>query len=307
MTEPDNDHGMTAIGRWRRAGSPTWMFLAVGLLALASFPGLTAETDTCSAEDKLTPSVGEYTDNFGISVSVDGDTGVVGVPGDGTAGYPTGAIYFVRRISGLWLLMEALSNSARSTFSCGPAVDGRSRQCSSRTTPPRWKSLEEAFPCRSILWSLAPTGTRTKATKPEPPISSRGTVADGARRRSSLQAAQHPRTGSAGASPCPVTRWLSVRRLPPAQDPSPCSTGAEEPGPRRTPCLRVTRRQGAGSGGLSRWTKTCSRSEHLPPTRRIFSRRVGGAGGNRTGSLLATVPVTGGLVSPLLSQVTPYS
>lgn len=78
---------------WRLAAS-----LILGLVALA--PGAYAETETA----RLTPSDGAATDNFGSSVSLDGNTLVVGAPFADPGGVQSqGAAYvFVRSAGGTW-------------------------------------------------------------------------------------------------------------------------------------------------------------------------------------------------------------
>ena len=69
---------------------------------------------------KLTASDGAAYDNFGISVAVDGDTVVVGAPGDDGAGADSGSVYVFVKPTGGW---ATSTETAKLTASDGAALD----------------------------------------------------------------------------------------------------------------------------------------------------------------------------------------
>ena len=76
---------------------------------------------------KLTALDGEAYDNFGISVAVDGDTVVVGAPGNDGAGADSGAAYVFTRNDGAWddrVKLTASDGAALDYFGYSVAVDG---------------------------------------------------------------------------------------------------------------------------------------------------------------------------------------
>ena len=76
---------------------------------------------------KLTASGGAAYDNFGISVAVDGDTVVVGAPGNDGAGADSGAAYVFTRNDGVWddgVKLTASDGAALDYFGYSVAVDG---------------------------------------------------------------------------------------------------------------------------------------------------------------------------------------
>ena len=76
---------------------------------------------------KLTASGGEAYDNFGISVAVNGDTVVVGAPGNDGAGADSGAAYVFTRNEGVWddgVKLTASDGAALDYFGYSVAVDG---------------------------------------------------------------------------------------------------------------------------------------------------------------------------------------
>ena len=76
---------------------------------------------------KLTAFDGEAYDNFGISVAVDGDTVVVGAPGNDGAGADSGAAYVFTRNDGVWddgVKLTASDGAALDYFGYSVAVDG---------------------------------------------------------------------------------------------------------------------------------------------------------------------------------------
>ena len=76
---------------------------------------------------KLTAFDGEAYDNFGISVAVDGDTVVVGAPGNDGAGADSGSVYvFTRDSNGEWSQKKKLTDEdgeAGDWFGYSVAVD----------------------------------------------------------------------------------------------------------------------------------------------------------------------------------------
>ncbi len=76
---------------------------------------------------KLTASGGAAYDNFGLSVAVDGDTVVVGAPGNDGAGADSGAAYVFTRNDGVWddgVKLTASDGAALDYFGYSVAVDG---------------------------------------------------------------------------------------------------------------------------------------------------------------------------------------
>ena len=76
---------------------------------------------------KLTASGGAAYDNFGISVAVDGDTVVVGAPGNDGAGADSGAAYVFTRNDGVWddgVKLTASDGAALDYFGYSVAVEG---------------------------------------------------------------------------------------------------------------------------------------------------------------------------------------
>ena len=69
---------------------------------------------------KLTASGGSAYDNFGISVAVDGDTVVVGAPGNDGAGADSGSVYVFVKPTGGW---ATSTETAKLTASDGAALD----------------------------------------------------------------------------------------------------------------------------------------------------------------------------------------
>ena len=69
---------------------------------------------------KLTASGGSAYDNFGISVAVDGDTVVVGAPGNDGAGADSGSVYVFVKPTGAW---ATSTETAKLTASYGAALD----------------------------------------------------------------------------------------------------------------------------------------------------------------------------------------
>ena len=69
---------------------------------------------------KLTASGGAAYDNFGISVAVDGDTVVVGAPGNDGAGADSGLVYVFVKPTGAW---ATSTETAKLTASYGAALD----------------------------------------------------------------------------------------------------------------------------------------------------------------------------------------
>ena len=69
---------------------------------------------------KLTAFDGEAYDNFGISVAVDGDTVVVGAPGNDGAGADSGSVYVFVKPTGAW---ATSTETAKLTASDGAALD----------------------------------------------------------------------------------------------------------------------------------------------------------------------------------------
>ena len=69
---------------------------------------------------KLTAFDGEAYDNFGISVAVDGDTVVVGAPGNAGAGADSGSVYVFVKPTGGW---ATSTETAKLTASDGAALD----------------------------------------------------------------------------------------------------------------------------------------------------------------------------------------
>ena len=74
---------------------------------------------------KLTASGGAAYDNFGISVAVDGDTVVVGAPGNDGAGADSGSVYVFVKPTGGWATSTetASTETAKLTASDGAALD----------------------------------------------------------------------------------------------------------------------------------------------------------------------------------------
>ena len=79
---------------------------------------------------KLTAFDGEAYDNFGISVAVDGDTVVVGAPGNDGAGADSGSVYVFVKPTGGWVTstetakLTAYDGAALDYFGYSVAVDG---------------------------------------------------------------------------------------------------------------------------------------------------------------------------------------
>ena len=65
---------------------------------------------------KLTASDGAPYDNFGISVAVDGETVVVGAPGDDDNGTDSGSVYVFTNTNGVWSQAAKLTASDGATF-----------------------------------------------------------------------------------------------------------------------------------------------------------------------------------------------
>ena len=63
---------------------------------------------TSPPENKLTASDGSAGDAFGISVSIDGDTAVIGAQFDSSNDYPTGSAYVFVRSNGVWSEQQKL-------------------------------------------------------------------------------------------------------------------------------------------------------------------------------------------------------
>ena len=77
-----------------------------------------------SKQQKLTASDGSENDRFGYSVSIDGDTAVIGAYGDD--GY-TGSAYVYARSNGVWSELQKLTASdgaAEDHFGWSVAIDG---------------------------------------------------------------------------------------------------------------------------------------------------------------------------------------
>ncbi|MDB4456223.1 thrombospondin type 3 repeat-containing protein [bacterium] len=77
-----------------------------------------------SEQAKLTASDGAWSDNFGYSVSIDGDTAVIGAGYDDDNGNNSGSAYVYVRSNGVW------SEQAKLTASDGPGSDNFGRSVS---------------------------------------------------------------------------------------------------------------------------------------------------------------------------------
>lgn len=77
---------------------------------------------------KLLPSDGAANDDLGYAVAIDGDTAVIGAPGDANAGFDSGSAYvFVRDASGVWHeqgLLIAHDATSADRFGSSVAISG---------------------------------------------------------------------------------------------------------------------------------------------------------------------------------------
>jgi uncharacterized repeat protein (TIGR01451 family) len=62
-------------------------------------------------EDLLIPGDGEFADNFGQSVAVDGDTAIIGAPNHDAEGEDTGAAYIYVRSGSSWTLQQKITTA----------------------------------------------------------------------------------------------------------------------------------------------------------------------------------------------------
>ena len=71
-----------------------------------------------SEQQKLTASDGASSDHFGISVSIDGDTAVIGAYGDDDNGSYSGSAYVYVRSNGVWSEQQKLTASDGAADDC---------------------------------------------------------------------------------------------------------------------------------------------------------------------------------------------
>ena len=82
---------------------------------------------TSPLENKLTVSDGAIGDRFGYSVSIDGDTAVIGAYGDYDNGFTSGSAYVYVRSNGVWIEQQKLTASdgeENDYFGFGVSIDG---------------------------------------------------------------------------------------------------------------------------------------------------------------------------------------
>lgn len=94
--------------------SATFAILSVSALLLGSVSGSSGDvsSDTLVADEfKLTSSDAAAGDTFGISVSVSGDTALIGARLDDDAGSNSGSAYVFERIGGAWMEVAKLTAS----------------------------------------------------------------------------------------------------------------------------------------------------------------------------------------------------
>ena len=80
-----------------------------------------------SEQQKLTASDGASSDDFGLSVSIDGDTAVIGAYGDDDNGSNSGSAYVYVRSNGVWSEQQKLTASdgaSSDDFGCSVSIDG---------------------------------------------------------------------------------------------------------------------------------------------------------------------------------------
>ena len=107
------------------------------LLCMLVFPGVVA--GQFNKETKLTASDGATFDRFGFSVSIDGDTVVVGSYQDDDKGSDSGSVYVFRRTGGQWVRDQKLTandGAAFDSFGQAVVVDGDTIFVGTRA---RWK------------------------------------------------------------------------------------------------------------------------------------------------------------------------
>ena len=82
---------------------------------------------TSPFENKLTASDGNQNDYFGMSVSIDGDTVLIGADGDDDNGNKSGSAYVYPLSNGVWTQQQKLTASdgaERESFGYGISLDG---------------------------------------------------------------------------------------------------------------------------------------------------------------------------------------
>jgi hypothetical protein len=90
--------------------------ILIGFSILAMPSPKAQDASSCDAGTKIIPAVGEYGDGYGSSVSLDGNTGVIGAPGGN-------AIYVLAHDSGTWSLQEKIT-SGPGWFGTSVSVSG---------------------------------------------------------------------------------------------------------------------------------------------------------------------------------------
>ena len=113
-----NDLGVYGYGRWQ--------------VDLTS-PTVTISQDSDSVDASGMEMALKESDNFGREVALDGDYMAVGAPGiDGHSGEGTGAVYIFKRVDGVWVLKQEITDQATGftrlkaydNFGGGVALDG---------------------------------------------------------------------------------------------------------------------------------------------------------------------------------------
>ncbi len=104
------------------------LFMILGLMAGSVATAGVPSTAVAGGLDKLTASDGTASDRFGISVSVSGDTAVVGAPHEAVEGRPQqGAAYVFTRVGGSWVeqaKLVAADGAAADRFGTAVGVSG---------------------------------------------------------------------------------------------------------------------------------------------------------------------------------------
>ena len=116
-------------GRTAVIGAPTYPLGSDGIGAAYVYVWTGSEWQF---QQKLTAADVTAQSFFGISVDVDGDTIVVGAPGDGNAGPASGAAYVFQRSNEHWFIIRKLigsESSANDSFGLSVAVNGNTIVC----------------------------------------------------------------------------------------------------------------------------------------------------------------------------------
>ncbi len=77
-----------------------------------------------SEKQEFTDAAATFGDSFGVTVSVSGDTAVIGAPGERISGTRYGAAYVFMRSDGVWSVRKQLTVPSAENFGFAASVDG---------------------------------------------------------------------------------------------------------------------------------------------------------------------------------------